>query len=78
MPQLPNPAPGEILPERKQINHSSRLTECGERRGGHTDDDDDDDTHNLHTIKLMTAFELWCPLLSWWGWMHKYDKGWKI
>ena len=21
--------------------------------------DDDDDTHNLHTIKLLTAFELW-------------------
>ena len=28
------------------------------RRGGPRDDDDDD-THNLHTIKLMTAFELW-------------------
>ena len=35
MPQLPNTAPGEILPERKQINHH-RLTECGagDRRAG--------------------------------------------
>ena len=34
-----------------------RVTECED--GGTDWRGDDDDTHNLHTIKLMTASELW-------------------